>query len=120
MTAPAQALFYADLRPQWYIRQMAQGFGSLYRDRKASGTWWVIECWIKKKRYRLRGFRTISGRLVKFTSRAAAAKVLEEIRDEKISNLSICFVMKDRARAALHSETESGCERDAKRGDKEE
>lgn len=80
MTAPAQMPFYHDLRPQWYVRQMAQGFGSLYCDRKASGVWWCIECWIEKKRYRLRGFRTLSGRLVPFPSEAAAKQALEEIR----------------------------------------
>lgn len=80
MAAPAQTLFYSDLRPSWYIRQMAQGFGSLYRDKKASGTWWVIECWIEKKRYRLRGFRTRSGRLVPFPTEKAARQALDEIR----------------------------------------
>ena len=80
--APAQTPFYSDLRPQWYIRDMAQQFGTVYRDRKASGTWWVVDCWIEKKRYRLRGFRTISGRLVKFTTRAAAQKALDEIRSD--------------------------------------
>jgi integrase len=59
---------------------MAQEFGSLYRDKKASGTWRVIECWIEKKRYRFRGFRTISGRLVKFRNNAEAKTALDQIR----------------------------------------
>ena len=39
MTAPAPGItpFYYEMRPQWYLRQMAQQFGSVYRDRKASG-----------------------------------------------------------------------------------
>ena len=75
-------LFYSDMRPQWFNRQMAQQFGSIYRDSKASGTWWVIECWIEKKRYRLRGFRTISGRLVKFSTRKHAKEALDQIRSD--------------------------------------
>ena len=82
MVAPAQTPFYSDLRPRWYAYWMAQQFGSLYRDRKASGTWWVIECWIEKKRHRLRGFRTISGRLVKFPSRTEAQRALTHIRSD--------------------------------------
>ena len=82
MTAAYQPAFDSAHFPQWYIWAMAQKFGSLYRDKKTGGVWWVLEFWIEGKRYRLRGFPMPSGKLVKFPNEEAARVVLDGIRSE--------------------------------------
>lgn len=82
MSATPQTVFYSDLRRARYARDMAQRFGSVYCDRKASGTYWVVACWIEGKRYLLRGLQRRSGRLAKFRSEAEARQALEEIRSD--------------------------------------
>lgn len=82
MAEPTQTAFGHDLPRWWYARQMAKEFGNVRCDRKASANYWYIDCVVDKQRYRLRGYRTLKGRLIRFPDEKAAAEALDEIRSD--------------------------------------
>ena len=59
---------------------MARRFGSIIADRKQSGTYWVILCNVEGRQYKLRGYRTLKNRLLRFHDEEAADVALQEIR----------------------------------------
>jgi integrase len=59
---------------------MAREFGSIICDRKRNGTYWCILCAVEGRQYKLRGYRTSKGRLLRFPDEAAADEALQEIR----------------------------------------
>ena len=82
MAAFAQTPFGHDLPRGWYARQMARTFGEVCFDHKHNATYWYINVNLDGKRHRLRGYRTLKGRLLRFPDEAAAKLALEEIRSD--------------------------------------
>jgi integrase len=61
---------------------MAREFGAVGCDRKGAGSYWFIDCTVDGTRYKLRGYRTTKGRLLKFHDEQEANEALGEIRAE--------------------------------------
>jgi integrase len=61
---------------------MARRFGEVCFDRKHNATYWYINVNLDGKRHRLRGYRTLKGRLLRFPDETAARQALEEIRSD--------------------------------------
>jgi site-specific recombinase XerD len=61
---------------------MAREFGEVCCDRKARAVYWFIGCTVDGTRYKLRGYRTVKGRLLRFPNEKAAKEALDEIRSD--------------------------------------
>ena len=75
MTA-AQTAFPADMPRQWYIRRAMSEYGRVRRD---SG-YWLIDCMAGGQRYKLRGWRTTRGKLLRFRTKKEATDALDQVR----------------------------------------
>ena len=59
---------------------MARQFGSVVPDHKQKRTYWAIMCTVDGRQHKLRGYRTLKGRLLRFPDEDSAHTALEEIR----------------------------------------